>query len=115
MKKTSTKKQAARKRAEAIMKVRCGMLNASQAADQLKISRKTYYKWEQRGLNALLSSLEDQSPGRPAQPVDRGRQELEKQLEQAQREIALLNHKMALKDLFTDLKLTPGMDREKKK
>lgn len=116
MKKTPrTQQAAARQRAEVIMKVRCGLISASQAADQLGISRKTYYKWEQRGLSALLGSLEDQLPGRPCQPQDSQRMALEKQLEQAHREIALLNHKMALKDLLTDLKLTPGMDREKKK
>ncbi len=97
------------------MKVRCGLMNASQAAEQLGISRKTYYKWEQRGLSALLTGLEDQSPGRPCQPVDSRQQALEKQLEQAQRDNALLKHKMELKDVLTDLKLAPGMNRAKKK
>ena len=115
MKRPPTTQQAARQRAEVIMKVRCGLISASQAADQLGISRKTYYKWEQRGLSALLGSLEDQPPGRPAQPVDSHRLALEKQLEQAHRDIVLLNHKMALKDLLTDLKLEPGVDRAKKK
>ena len=115
MKKRATTQRAARQRAEVIMKVRCGLMNASQAAEQLGISRKTYYKWEQRGLSALLAGLEDQSPGRPSQPVDSQQQRLEKQLEQAQRDNALLKHKMELKDVLTDLKLAPGMSRAKKK
>ena len=45
------------------MKVRCGLMNASQAAEQLGISRKTYYKWEQRALSAMLEGLTDQPPG----------------------------------------------------
>ena len=98
------------------MKVRCGLLTASQAARQLGVSRKTYYKWEERGLSALLGSLEDQPAGRPAQPVDRHRQALEKQLVQAQRETALMRHKMALKDVLMELKLPEtGSDRAKKK
>jgi transposase len=115
MKKRPTTQQAARQRAEVIMKVRCGLMNASQAAEQLGVSRKTYYKWEQRGLSALLTGLEDQSPGRPCQPVDSQQQTLEKQLEQAHRDNALLKHKMELKDVLTDLKLAPGMNRAKKK
>lgn len=115
MKNRAPSQQTARQRAEVIMKVRCGLLSASQAARQLGVSRKTYYKWEQRGLSALLGSLEDQPAGRPAQPVDRHRQALEKQLAQAHQEVTLMRHKMALKDVLTDLKLDPGPDRTKKK
>ena len=115
MKKPLTTQQAARERAELIMKVRCGLMNASQAADQLGISRKTYYKWEQRALSAMLDGLTNQPPGRPSQPVDTRKQGLEKQLAQALRDNELLKHKMELKDVLTDLKLKPGMDRSKKK
>jgi len=97
------------------MKVRCGLMTAQQAAEQLGVSRKTYYKWEERGLSALLSSLEDQSGGRPSQPVDVEKQALEQQLTQVRRENAVLQHKMALKDVLSELKLTPGMDRAGKK
>ena len=115
MKARPPSERTALQRAEVIMKVRCGLLTASQAARQLGVSRKTYYKWEQRGLSALLGSLEDQPAGRPQKPVDRQRQALEKQLAQANRETALMRHKMALKDVLTDLKLDPGLDRTKKK
>jgi transposase len=97
------------------MKVRCGLMSASQAAEQLGVSRKTYYKWEERGLSALLSSLEDQSGGRPSQPVDVEKQSLEQQLARVRRENAVLQHKMELKDVLMDLKLTPGTDRGGKK
>ena len=97
------------------MKARCGLMNASQAAAQLGVSRKTYYKWEQRGLSALLTGLEDQPPGRPCQPVNHQKQALEKQLEQAHRDNAFLKLKVELKDVLTDLKLDPGMERTKKK
>jgi len=35
-------------------------MTATEAAKQLGVSRKTYYKWEQRGLEALLDGLQDQ-------------------------------------------------------
>jgi len=97
------------------MKVRCGLLTAREAACQLGVSRKTYYKWEERGLAGLLSSLTDQASGRPCQPVDSENQSLERQLEQADRECAILQHKMALKEVLTDLKFTPGISRAEKK
>ena len=108
--------QACLLRAEMIMKVRCGLLTAAQAAERLGVSRKTYYKWEQRGLSALLDGVSDQSPGRPASPSDDQRQELEKQLAEATAEIDLLNHKLALKDVLMDLKLpASGLGRTEKK
>lgn len=75
-----TTQNKARVRAQLIMKVRCGLMSASEAAKQLGVSRKTYYKWEQRGLVALLDGLSDQEPGRPEKPVNEAQQALEKQL-----------------------------------
>ncbi len=116
MAKQPSNQQMARLRAEMIMKVRCGLLTARQAADRLGVSRKTFYKWETRGLSALLDSVTDQPPGRPSHPSDDHRQWLEKQLQDANRQIELLNHKMALKDVLMDLKLPQtGSDRTKKK
>ena len=115
MKQAAISQEKARLRVEVIMKVRCGLMTAQQAAEYLGVSRKTYYKWEERGLSALLSSLADQASGRPFQPVDLEKQALERQLEQAHRECAILQHKMALKDVLTEVKLTPGMSRAEKK
>ena len=62
-------KQAARARAEVILKVRAGAMTVTEAAAVLGVSRKTYYEWEERGLGAMLRQLEDQAPGRPAVKV----------------------------------------------
>ncbi len=115
-KRPSATPQTARLRAELIMKVRCGLITARQAAKQLGVSRKTFYKWDQRGLSAILEGVTDQHPGRPPDPSDERCQSLEKQLAEAKREIELLNHKMALKDVLMDLKLPEtGCNRAKKK
>ena len=45
MAKRPSAKQASVLRAEMIMKVRCGLMTAAQAAARLGVSRKTYYKW----------------------------------------------------------------------
>ena len=108
--------ESARLRAELIMKVRCGLISAQQAAERLGVSRKTYYKWEQRGLSAMLDGITDQSPGRPVKLLDEPCQSLEKQLTEAKRQIELLNHKLALKDVMIDLNLPKtGCDRAEKK
>jgi len=62
-------KQAARARAEVILKVRAGQMTVTEAAAALGVSRKTYYEWEKRGLGAMLRQLEDQTPGRPPTEV----------------------------------------------
>lgn len=117
LKKQEKKKEAkARKRAEVIMKVRCGLITASRAAKILGVSRKTYYKWEQRGLSALLTGLEDQPAGRPEQSEEsRQEVEYERRLAEMQREKALLKQKIELKDLLAGMKREPTSSRTKKK
>jgi len=88
-------------------------MTASEAARQLGVSRKTYYKWEQRGLSALLDGLADQEPGRPEkenQPT-----EMERQLARLKRENELLEQKLELKDLVADFHIRSQKDRKKKK
>lgn len=103
------------KRAEAIMKVRCGLLTASQAAAALGVSRKTYYKWEQRGLAALLEGLCDQSAGRPPQAISDRETILEKQLAELRQEKERLQQRMALKELVLSMNERSGSDRRGKK
>jgi len=61
----------ARQRAQLIIKVRSGLMSAKEAARQLGISRKTYYKWERRALAAIVEALGNREHGRPPLPVDR--------------------------------------------
>ena len=103
------KPNSARQRAELIMKVRCGILTAKQAAAQLGVSRKTYYKWEQRGLAALLQGLDDQQAGRPKKPPRQS--DLEKQLARSQTEIERLRQTLILKEIAADMKTGSGLHR----
>ena len=48
-----------------ILKVQAGLISATEAAAQLRISRKTYYKWERRGLESMMEGLCERSSGRP--------------------------------------------------
>jgi len=63
-------KELARKRAEVIFSVRSGQITAEDGAKQLGVSRKTYYEWERRALEAMTDALENGSSGRPRTPID---------------------------------------------
>ena len=58
-------KQTALSRTEMIVRVRAGLMTATAAAATLGVSRKTYYKWEKKGLSAMLAAERDERPGRP--------------------------------------------------
>ncbi len=58
-------KATALARTEMIVKVRAGLMTATAAAEALGVSRKTYYKWEKKGLPAMLAAGQDETAGRP--------------------------------------------------
>ena len=91
-------------------------MTATEAAKELGVSRKTYYKWEQRGLAALMEGLEDQAAGRPETAHDILREaEFEKQISSLKRDNELLQKKMQLKDIAHQMKLNEEKDKTKKK
>jgi transposase len=91
-------------------------MTATEAAYLLGVSRKTYYKWEQRGLAALLEGLQEQTGGRPEIPKQQRRvAEIEKQVAQLQQDKELLQKRMRLKDLVHQMQLQAEKDGAKKK
>ena len=80
----------ARQRAQLIMQVRSGVLSAQEAARQLGISRKTYYQWERRALAAMVEALGNRPPGRPARPLDPEKEALQRQTEELQAKLQVL-------------------------
>ena len=79
----------ARKRAELILKVRSGMMSAAEAARELGVSRKTYYKWEHRALEGMLEGLEERNGGRPALEKDEEKEALKAKVQALERELRL--------------------------
>ena len=80
----------ARQRAQLIMQVRSGLLSAQQAARQLGISRKTYYKWERRALAAMVEALGNREQGRSPRPTDPEKEVLQHQTEELQAKLQVL-------------------------
>ena len=80
----------ARQRAQLIMQVRSGVLSAQEAARQLGISRKTYYKWERRALAAMVEALGNREQGRPPRPLDPEKEALQRQTQELQAKLEVL-------------------------
>lgn len=90
----------ARQRAEVIFKVRSGQMTATAAAESLGISRQQYYQWEQRALQALLTSLADQPTGRPKMPTDPAKEKLQHRVEQLEQQVQVYQQKEQLRRLL---------------
>jgi transposase len=99
----------ARRRAALIVQVQCGQITATEAAAQLGVSRKTYYEWEKRALNAMVSALQDRSGGRPATPSDPEKTTLQEQKQDLQEQLQVLEQTLAIRQQLTEL------ERSKKK
>ena len=80
----------ARQRAQLIMQVRSGSLSVQEAARELGISRKTYYKWERRALAAMVEALGNREQGRPPVPSDPEKEALRRQTRELQAKLQVL-------------------------
>lgn len=88
-------------------------MTATEAAKTLGVSRKTYYKWEQRGMEGLLEGVENQPTDRPeAAPEQVLREQFEREREELQRRNEQLQQKLDLKDLVLQAE---RQERSKKK
>jgi len=87
-------------RAALILQVRSGQLTVEQAARQLGVSRQTYYKWEQRALQALLTALEDQPKGRPKGESDPEKEALQSRVQQLEEQVQLFQEREELRELI---------------
>ena len=95
------KKKLARERAMVILQVRSGSLTATEGAERLGVSRKTYYEWEDRALKAMAEALENQSPGRPSIPLDPEKEELQGKVKELEKKLYLAEKTIEVKDLLT--------------
>lgn len=100
----------ARQRALLILQVRTGQITATAAAQQLGLSRKSYYQWEKRALAALVQSQEPQAPGRPRKESDPEKEQLRQQVTQLEGKIRQLEQVMELRQVVRKLQ---GSDAKK--
>ena len=82
-------KKLARERELVILQVRSGMLTAREGAQRLGVSRKTYYEWEERALEAMALALENRPVGRPPGSMDDEKEDLRRQIRELQKKLDL--------------------------
>ena len=94
-------RKLARERAAIILQVRSGVLTATEGAERLGISRKTYYEWEDRALKAMALALENHAPGRPSVPLDAEKEELQSKVRGLEKRLYLAEKTIEVRDLLS--------------
>lgn len=112
----------ARQRAAVVFAVRSGQITVQEGARRLDVSRKTYYEWESRALQAMTEAMEDRAPGRPAAPQDEEKQHLEKQIAELQKKLFVAEKTVEVRDMLhayelknAGAKQSPGESGQKKR
>jgi transposase len=108
-------KKLARERAAVILEVRSGKLTATEGAERLGISRKTYYEWEDRALKAMALALENQTPGRPPIPVDAEKEGLQGKVQELEKKLYLAEKTIEVRDLLSAYDLHEAKKKQRKR
>ena len=108
-------RKLARERAAIILQVRSGALSATEGAERLGISRKTYYEWEDRALKAMALALENHSPGRPSVPLDAEKEDLQSRVQDLEKRLCVAEKTIEVKDLFSPFALHEAKKNKRKK
>jgi transposase len=116
----SKDKERARQRAAVVFAVRSGQITAEEGARQLGVSRKTYYEWEIRALQAMTEAMEDGDPGRPSTPQDEEKQHLQDEIAELQKQLFVAQKTVEVRDMLHayelhKAKVKKGSDEEKKR
>ncbi|OGW27045.1 MAG: hypothetical protein A2X59_00780 [Nitrospirae bacterium GWC2_42_7] len=96
----SKDKERARQRAVVVFAVRSGQITAEEGARRLGISRKTYYEWESRALQAMTEAMENKSPGRPNTQKDEEKQQLQQQIAELQNKLFVAEKTVEVRDML---------------
>jgi transposase-like protein len=96
----SKDKEQARRRAAVVFAVRSGQITVEEGARRLGVSRKTYYEWESRALQAMTEAMEDRAPGRPTTPQDEEKQHLQVQVAELQKKLFVAEKTVEVRDML---------------
>jgi transposase len=116
----SRDEELARKRAAVVFAVRSGQITAEEGARRLGVSRKTYYEWERRALQAITEAMEDRGPGRPSIPRDEEKQRLQDEIDELRNKLFVAEKTVEVRDMLHAYELhtakaKKGMSEEKKR
>jgi transposase-like protein len=93
-------KERARQRSAVVFAVRSGQMTVEEGARSLGVSRKTYYEWESRAMQAMTQAMEDRSSGRPGTPKDEEKERLEEQLKELQNKLFVAEKTVEVRDML---------------
>jgi transposase len=116
----SKDKERARLRAAVVFAVRSGQITAEEGARRLGVSRKTYYEWESRALQAITEAMEDKASGRPSIPHDKEKEQLQQENAELRKELFVAKKTAEVRDMLHAYelhtsKIKKGADEEKKR
>ena len=92
----------AQARQQVILEHLSGRLNATQAAQALGVSRKTFYEWLERALSAMRAALRDRPGGRPMKPVDPEKDQLQATVETLEKERLVLEGRLRIQEAIRE-------------
>jgi transposase len=92
--------ERARQRAAVVFAVRSGQITAEEGARRLGVSRKTYYEWESRALQAMTGAMEERTAGRPALPVDTEKEDLKARVQALEHQLNIAKKTVEVRDLL---------------
>lgn len=97
------------KKAKVIFRVRSGDLTAKEGATLLSLSRKSYFEWEARGLEGMLSALKEKPPGRPKKEEDPEKEAMRRKIAALEEELLVAKKTLHVR------RLLEAWDRQKAK
>lgn len=90
--------QKAEKRMQVVLEHLAGRMNATQAALEFGVSRKTFYEWLERARMGMFQALKDRPTGRPPEPVDPEKESLQEELQRKEREQVVLESRLRIQE-----------------
>jgi transposase-like protein len=96
----SKDKERARQRAAVVLAVRSGQITVREGARRLGVSRKTYYEWEHRALQAMTEAMENKAPGRPGMPQDEENHRLQQEIAELKEKLFVAQKTAEVRDML---------------
>ncbi len=97
--------EQARQRAAVVFAVRSGQITVQEGARRLGVSRKTYYEWESRALQAMTEAMEARASGRPNTPQDEEKLRLQEQVIELRKKLFVAEKTVEVRDMLHSYEL----------